>query len=891
MLNKSKLNVYFSLALIIGGFLVWKNVLNNQFLYDDDTFVVLNENIRTLTPLTKFFTPAASSNNPQMNRDVWRPLTTFSYALNYKLSGLNPKSFHLVNLLIHIINGLVIFWLVFLLTKKEIPAFFTAMVFLIHPVQTETVAWVSQRSNILFLFFYLLSLIFYIKRQKSSILFNLFSILCFILSLLSKEMAISLPLIILAYEYILNRQKFFSAFYRSLPYFIILFFFVMIRSTVIGQTAQTTYWAGGFVPQMLTMVKGFAYYVKLMFVPCPLSAEYLFPVKYAVDVDVALYGIILAGIIYLGLRLRTTRPIISFGIFLFLLSLVPVSNIIPIRTIINERFLYPAVIGFGLILGSGLIEVFKSEFNRKYLRCIPVLALFIAYSFISINRNNDWKDHWSFVTANLKTCPQSATLHYGMGRAYASKGMYEEASKEFELCLKIDPQYDDATSDLGRLSAKTGNIDEAIEKYRQTVHKRVDFFDGLNNLGLAYFNKGNYEEAVKTLEKACKIKPADLEAKTNLATAYAYYGDFDKAIELCKEILKENPKMEKTSRNLKLFMEARSKIIEPNIKENQNKVTKFIQKKFHDPVVRESIMHSAGVEFENTKGGITLKKGYLGSSQSKDELNPAEIQALESMKKRETASASNENQPKFVFSENMKNGYTVKYNGEAISVKHLNSDSNVETETGVLVYKNAYQSTDVLYVFGNNQCQEMILLRNEKSPAKFEYEYSKKININSKGEIEVSGLSLSKPVIFDSDGKKINGTYQKTSDNRVLLSFNKENLKYPLLIDPTWRTTNSMTTVRAWHTATLLPNGKVLITGGWNGSYLSTAELYDPSAGTFSNTGSMSTARQHHAATLLPSGKVLITGGFNGSSGVISTVELYDPSAGTFSNTGSMTDT
>ncbi|MDD5686858.1 MAG: kelch repeat-containing protein [Elusimicrobia bacterium] len=965
-----KKNIFFSILLIISGFLVWKNVANNQFLYDDDTFIVLNENIRTLTPVAKFFSPGTSSNNPQMNRDIWRPLTTFSYALNYKLSGLNPKSFHLANLIIHLINGLLLFWLIFLITRKELPAFITAIVFLIHPVQAETVAWVSQRSNILFLFFYLLSLIFYIKHAEHTQNTNnkqfstsylpakdlvegfLLPTSCFILSLLSKEMAISLPLVILAYEYILNKQKLFSAFYRSFPYFAILFFFVLIRSTVIGQTAQTTYWAGGFIPQMLTMVKGFAYYIKLMFAPYPLSAEYLFSVKYAADIEVLICGFVLCGIIYLAWRLKKTQPILSFGIFLFFLSLAPVSNIIPIRTIINERFLYLAVAGFGLILGCGLANVVADPWSacvrhvKSAILVLPILILFSLYAYISINRTSDWHDHWSFVTANLKTCPQSETLHYGMGRAYASKGMFEEASKEFELCLKIDPQYDEATNDLGRIAAKTGNIDETISKYRQTVQKRVDFFDGLNNLGLAYFNKGNYEEAVKTLEKAVSVaaerSSAKLEAKTNLATAYAYYGDLDKAINLCKEILTENPQMEKTKRNLFLFVEAKKKAESNNVvvvdpwradrkeatqgvattNKNNNQVTRFVQEKFHDSVVQDSIINSVGVEFEKTKDGIKIKKAYLGSSQSKDSLKPAEVQALEAMKKREVgnvAAGQSSANPQFIFSENIKDGYTVKYNREEISVKHISGDSKAETESGVLVYKNAYQSTDILYVFENNQCQEMILLRDKTAPLEFEYEYNaKNVSINESGEINVSGLTLSKPVIFDATGKKVEGKWEVCNDNVVSklalttkqaeqalqlqqndrhfvkLSFNNENLKYPVLIDPTWRTTNSMSTVRGQHAATLLPNGKVLITGGYNigPTLLSTAELYDPSSGTFSTTGSMTTRRGFHTATLLPNGKVLITGGYegvnNGSSISLSTAELYDPSAGTFSTTGSM---
>jgi len=324
-----------------------------------------------------------------------------------------------------------------------------------------------------------------------------------------------------------------------------------------------------------------------------------------------------------------------------------------------------------------------------------------------------------------------------MGRAYASKGMFDEAVKEFELCLRIDPQYEEALNDIcrieadkvasGKLSTLHYPLTTAVEKYRQTVQKRVDFFEGLHNLGLAYFNKGveasekeqktdnkesitashqppatshyYFELAVETLEKACKIKPQDLEAKSNLATAYAYYGDIDKAIELCKEILKENPQMTKTKNNLELFSKVKetlnrghgnvaaerssandSKADALPLQENENEVTRFIQETFHDPMVQESIMMSGAVEFEKTKDGIKPKMGYLGSSQPIDKLKPAEIQALEALRMREIREQRRGDsvvadpwsaKPEFVFAENISDGYTIKYQGKAIRVRHI----------------------------------------------------------------------------------------------------------------------------------------------------------------------------------------------------------------------------
>jgi protein O-mannosyl-transferase len=561
--RKDKFILACVVSLVCAGLLVWGNTLRNGFVYDDETFIVANPGIRTLTPLTKFFAWETSAGDPQMSKDVWRPLTTFSSAVNYQLFELNPVPYHLVNVVLHIINALLVFWLVILMAtgikRKEkerkwgegrgagIVAFITAAIFLLHPGQVETVAWIAQRSNLLFLFFYLLSFILILKRKMA------FSLIAFACSLLAKEMALSLPLVLLAYFIFIERKKFLPALYQTLPYFLVLLAFVLARSAALGQVAQTGYWAGGFVPQMLTMVKGFAYYVKLMFLPYPLSIEYLFPVKNYLDAEVVVYGLLLAGIIYFAWRAKGKYPLLSFGVFLFFLSLVPVSNILPIRALINERFLYSGVIGFGLVVGAAALEL-----GARRLKLIMALLIVLAliYGAIDLYRNLSWQDNFSCAEENLKTCPQSASLHYGMGRAYAERGMYDRAIGEFKLALEMDPEIARALLAAGIIN----EIDPLAVQYREALQKSVKPFDGLNNLGTTYLKAGDYRQAALALALAVDKWPAGssdeqelLNAKSNLSVAYAYSGDLRQAIALCRELLARNPGMEKTRRNLELF--------------------------------------------------------------------------------------------------------------------------------------------------------------------------------------------------------------------------------------------------------------------------------------------------------------------------------------------------
>ncbi|MGD9643740.1 MAG: kelch repeat-containing protein [Elusimicrobiales bacterium] len=909
--------------LLLAGWAAWYNTLDNRFLYDDDTFIVLNEGIRSLTPPLKFFSRHVSSHDAQMNRDVWRPLTTFSYALNYRLNGLTPRPYHLTNLALHLINGLLVFWLALLVLKRaaagpqaggDAPgpallyrrgaAFLAALLFLLHPMQTETVAWVSQRSSLLSFFFYLLAFIAYARamaagglNRRSALLYAA-SLAAFVPALLSKEMAASLPIALWGYDCLINRERPLKAAFKALPFAAVVIVFMLARSLALGQTAQTVYWAGGPVPQLLTMIKGFAYYVKFALIPYPLSVEYLFPVKRALDAELALYLALFAALGWGAWRARNKAPEISFGVFLFFAALAPVSNIIPIRTIINERFLYFSLFGFGLI-AAGLARLAAglrpAAVPRPYAVWLALLPVLLAYAGITMRRNLDWFDHDTFVTANLKTCPQSATLHYGMGRAYAAKGEFDKAAAEFELALKIDPEYEKATADLGRLAARGGDYDAAIARYRESVQKKVDFFEGLHNLGLAYFNKGDFKNAVLALEKAAAARPGDLEARNNLAAAYAYSGRLDKAIELSAAILKAAPGMVKTRKNLALFRAAADQAAQAEALAAAGAVAPapssftaaYIKKHFTAGPVLTALAQSKGLEFEDTAEGLVPKRRPGGGAA----LKPEEIQALEALERRNGAGGSGPAGPRFVFARDIAGGYSIEYGGKSVKVKHLATEgphAPPVNEEGILVYKEAYPATDVIYATADGGCEELILIKDKSGPSSFVYDYSPAPEITAGEELSLDGLVLSKPKVFDAKGREADGRYEKLDGGRIAMVFDREGLDYPLIIDPTWRTTDAMTTKRSNHSVTLLPDGKVLVAGGRSASttYLSTAELYDPSTGMFSATGSMSTTRAYHTAVLLPNGKVLVAGGNNAA--YLSTAELYDPAAGSFSTTGAM---
>ncbi|MFH1619318.1 MAG: hypothetical protein ABIG11_05370 [bacterium] len=234
-------------------------------------------------------------------------------------------------------------------------------------------------------------------------------------------------------------------------------------------------------------------------------------------------------------------------------------------------------------------------------------------------------------------------------------------------------------------------------------------------------------------------------------------------------------------------------------------LTDYIREKFSAPEIAEAFRHSDAARLEKTADGIRLKKDYRDSSQPQSALKPEEIKAIEALAARDRLKAGG--MPEFLFAGSLSGGHAVRHNGKELRVRHVLKSGRQPAaviENGAIVYPGAYADTNVIYIVSPGRCQEMLLLKSEKAPKEFKYEYSEEVSLNDKGEITVAGLTLSRPVIFDAAGRKVDGFYRKIGKKRVALAFDGTGLRYPLLIDPVWRAANSMSVARAYHAATLL---------------------------------------------------------------------------------------
>ena len=284
-------------------------------------------------------------------------------------------------------------------------------------------------------------------------------------------------------------------------------------------------------------------------------------------------------------------------------------------------------------------------------------------------------------------------------------------------------------------------------------------------------------------------------------------------------------------------------------------------------------------------------------------LKPVEEQAWLAMARRQEASGGMEFTSFYPARYN--EPFVVQGEGVRVAVRPVGgTDVKARIDNnGQVIYRGAYLETDSVHAVSAGRSEEFLFLRDDCAPREFEYELSElsagtRVEL-VKGEVHFSnkagqGVKIEAPWLIEATGEQRAGAVRweleesKSGAPHRLRLVVAKGLSYPVLIDPSWVPTGSLVTARTRHTATLLPNGKVLVAGGNNGPALSSAELYDPATGTWTATGSLGTARDRHTATLLPNGKVLVAGGFNELDGFLSSAELYDPASGTWTATGSL---
>ncbi|OGW74591.1 MAG: hypothetical protein A2Z72_03655 [Omnitrophica bacterium RBG_13_46_9] len=554
----------FILFLIISiGIIAYSGSLGGDFIWDDAAFIIYNDFIKDLSLIPAYFMSQDALAKGVLSGENYRPFLSLSYALDYSVWRLNPLGYHITNLFFHILNAIILFFIVLSLVKNRLIGLLASLFFLTHPIQTESVTWISGRSDVLFLFFYLASLAAYINRGDKGHLLYSASILLFACSMLSKEMAASLPVVLILYDsFYGKKEKISERAIRYLPFFLILELYIIVRFDIIGKLAQCDYWTGNIYTTALSMSRGVIYYIRLLVYPVGLCADYLtFPVSRSIRdvptvISIAAIALLLAG----AIRLRRLNRHISFSVLWFFITLGPVTNIIPIQILIAERFLYLPSIGYCIIIAVSVVWLFeklkKTEQGRiaagaqslimlKTLRysviCFAAI-LVCVYACLTARRNADWANEIVFNKKIIESFPDNYRARLNLSVGYYNAGEIDKSYEEAVKAAKTAPEdYPFARKMMANYYVRKNRLDDAVKEYKEILKTDPSLFRAHISLALLYEHQAKYDLAHSEYRKALALCPDSTEAKVAIATLCLVKGDYDSGIREFNKILSDAP--------------------------------------------------------------------------------------------------------------------------------------------------------------------------------------------------------------------------------------------------------------------------------------------------------------------------------------------------------------
>jgi protein O-mannosyl-transferase len=538
------------LFLLVATVLVYYPVTRHEFLvnWDDPTYVTLNPDIRgfTASHLRHAFTSIYVGN--------YAPLHIISYMFDYSLWGMRAAGYFLTNIVLHAVNGILFYLLLFRMNGRRLWAFFAAFIFLLHPVQVESVAWVSQRKNLLAMTFFLAAFHLYVAYRDSDrgrgVRYSL-SVTAFAAALLAKSVAVILPPVLILYDFCYPDRRSGKRTVRladKVPY--------LLCAAAVAVTAYITqspelnagggrrpYYGGSPAATFLTMLPVFVKYLRLLFWPADLSAFYSPAVKTGLDAEVAASAAVLAVVVVLAVWLFRRRKDLFFWCGVFFLGLLPVSQIVPIVTLMNDRYLYFPLLGASaLIAGIVLPESLREWSDRRLVGGVVLISMLVApLPFLSRERSDVWRNSVTLWSDAARRTPRSVVSWINLGDALKSAGDMAGAESAYRKSLALQPDFTEGIVTLGNLFLVTGRSQEASRYYLQALSLDPANKVALKNIGILCTQNNRIEDGRTYLERLTRIHPEYDEGFLTLGNNRYIAGDPAGAERAYLTALKLNP--------------------------------------------------------------------------------------------------------------------------------------------------------------------------------------------------------------------------------------------------------------------------------------------------------------------------------------------------------------
>lgn len=545
-----QVNKWCALAVVL-TFTAFLPSLQNGFTnWDDNLYVTENpmiyglgiENIKAI-----FSQPIAGN---------YHPVTMLSLAFNYQFSGSEAFGYHLVNLLLHLANIVLVFYFVWLLSKgKKWVAFVAAILFGIHPMHVESVAWIAERKDVLYSFFFLLGLISYLQyRVKRTRRLYGFTFLWFLLSVLSKPAAVVFPVVLILLDYwrysqsrsTKKRWNWQKILLPKIPFFIVSLIMGIVTIYTQSPKAIGAIDTFTFFQRFVFVCYGFVMYLFKALIPFNLSAIYPYPsLKTALPMTfkiMPIFATILLAVIWYSWRYT---KVVVLGMAFFIINIILVLQIISVGSaIMADRYSYIPYIGIFIILGYGFDHLMKRP-KTKNIAILFAAFYLLALSAFTFQRTKIWKNDGVIWTDTLKKYPNAIVALTNRGAYFNDLDQFDKALADFNKALKINPRHFDALIGRGNLYRKIGKYEKSLKDSEMAISINAKDERSYINIGGFYFQEQEYDKSLEATDKALAINSNNADAIMNKAILFSVLGNHEASIPFFSKHIQLRPSDER----------------------------------------------------------------------------------------------------------------------------------------------------------------------------------------------------------------------------------------------------------------------------------------------------------------------------------------------------------
>lgn len=505
-------NVRFMAAILaLMAIFAYSNSLLNGFVWDDSQIVVNNPINRDLANIRQVLFGADVAYVDDLT-NYYRPLNRLTYMIEYPLFGLNPQGYHLVNILIHAANVLLLFLLGLRLFREPQAAFASAMLFAVHPINAEAVNFISGRNNALTTLFILLSVLTFIKGERTKEFYHfILAGLALFGGLLCKEIALmTLPFLLLAPR--LDNDTPFPAVLKQrllalVPGGIAVVVYFLLRLAVLNSLVTPP--GMGLWQRLAQNFYALPKYLELIIFPAGLKAYHIVPADYPALWPVLLPGwAIILGMLLFLLKHRNIPTV--FGLLWFVLNYIPISQVVVFPSApIAERYAYLPAIGLWLMAGALVQWLITRSYGRKLLPTAVIYSLILTG--LTLQRNGHWRNDLSLFSSLVSTDPTSVYGHYNLGCTYKAEGEMEKARWHWQQAVQLDPRHSQALNQLGSYAMVRGELAVAEQFFTRAVNAGIYNAEAHYNLAMVLAQTGRAAEAIAQYELFLRRVPFEFQ--------------------------------------------------------------------------------------------------------------------------------------------------------------------------------------------------------------------------------------------------------------------------------------------------------------------------------------------------------------------------------------------